>query len=115
VKIYLRSGQNGGSNILKEICGTYLSSICWGVWIATNRSIFQDKETQVPVTAIQIVSIYSSIPEPEDNKTPRQDKGKQIKEGIPWAYFDGASQNNRAGAGIVIHVNEISNLKLQLD
>lgn len=30
MKIYLRSGQNGGSNILKEICGTYLSSSVGG-------------------------------------------------------------------------------------
>lgn len=79
--------------------------ICWGVWIARNRCIFQDKETPVTATAIQCVSIYSSIPDPEVKKSQAQIKAGNIKEGIPWAFFDGASQNNRAGAGMVIHVN----------
>lgn len=36
--------------------------ISWGVWIARNRSIFQDKETPVTITTIQSISIYSSTP-----------------------------------------------------
>eukprot|EP00253_Pinus_taeda_P030815 PITA_30815 len=79
--------------------------ICWGVWIARNRSIFEDKESQETTIAIQSIMIYSNILEPEKNKAPRQNRVEQIQEGIPWAYFDGASQNNRASAGIVFHTN----------
>eukprot|EP00253_Pinus_taeda_P035163 PITA_35163 len=79
--------------------------ICWGVWISRNRSIFQDKESQETTIEIQSIMIYSNIPEPEKNKAPRQNRVEQIQEGIPWAYFDGASQNNRVGAGIVFHTN----------
>lgn len=39
--------------------------ICWGIWLARNRAIFKDQGTQPSVIAIQAVSIYSSIPEPE--------------------------------------------------
>lgn len=85
--------------------------ICWGVWIARNRCIFQDKRTPISVTAIQCVSIYSSIPDPEVKKSQVQIKDVNIKEGIPWAFFDGASQNNRVGAGIVIHINANHTLK----
>lgn len=65
------------------------------------------------MTAIEIqsISIFSSILESEDNQSQRQDNEVQIKEGVPWAYFDGASQNNRAGARLVIHENAYHLLK----
>eukprot|EP00253_Pinus_taeda_P030057 PITA_30057 len=85
--------------------------ICWGVWLARNRSIFQDKGTPPNVTAIQAVSIYTSILEPEEKKSQNGNKTVQIKEGIPWAFFDGASQKNQAGAGIIIHLNAKHSLK----
>lgn len=85
--------------------------ISWGVWIARNRSIFQDKETPVTIRAIQSISIYTSIPEPEEIQPQRRDTEVHITEGIPWAYFDGASQNNRVGAGLVIYENSNHILK----
>lgn len=63
------------------------------------------------VTATLSVSIFSSIPEPETNPPPRQIKEIQLKEGIPWAFFDWAFQNNKAGAGIVIHENQDQRIK----
>jgi len=42
---------------------------------------------------------------------PKQIREEQIKAGIPWAYFDVASQNNLAGAGLIIHLNENQVLK----
>eukprot|EP00253_Pinus_taeda_P024814 PITA_24814 len=86
-------------------------TICWGVWLARNRAIFQDQGTQPSVIAIQAVSIFSSIPEPEEKRPQIQNKTMHIKDGIPWAFFDGASQNNIAGAGIVIHINANHSLK----
>ena len=85
--------------------------ICWGIWIARNRFIFQDKETTVESIAIQCTSIYSNIPDSEEERMPRQVREEQIKEGVPWAYFDEASQNNKAGAGLIIHINERHSLK----
>eukprot|EP00253_Pinus_taeda_P035322 PITA_35322 len=85
--------------------------ICWGVWLDRNRAIFQDQGTQPSVIAIQAISIFSSILEPEENRPQIQNKTVQIKDGIPWASFDEASQNNIAGAGIVIHINANHSLK----
>eukprot|EP00253_Pinus_taeda_P022819 PITA_22819 len=65
--------------------------ICWGVWIARNRHIFKDKESTTDSIAIQCTSIYSNIPKSEEERTPRLIREEQIKEGIPWAFFDGAS------------------------
>lgn len=80
--------------------------IYWGVWIARNRCIFTDKETPVEIIALQCTAILSNIPESEEVRNPKKSKEEQINPGIPWASFDGASQNNSAGAGIIIHLNE---------
>lgn len=82
-----------------------------GVWLARNKSISQDMEIRRTVTATLSVSIFSSIPEPETNPPPRQIKEIQLKEGIHWAFFDGAFQNNKAGAGIVIQENQDQRIK----
>eukprot|EP00253_Pinus_taeda_P013898 PITA_13898 len=76
--------------------------ISWGIWIARNKSIFQDKSTPSAITASQSTAIFSCIPEPKEGQSQRIIPDLQITEGIPWAFFDGASQNNIAGAGLVI-------------
>lgn len=68
-------------------------------------------EIRRTVTATLSVSIFSSIPEPETNPPPRQIKEIQLKEGIHWAFFHGAFQNNKAGAGIVIQENQDQRIK----
>lgn len=82
-----------------------------GHLIARNRSIFLDKDTPFEAIAIQCTSIYTNIPKPVAEKMPKQVSEEQIKDDIPWAYFDGASQNNRTGAGLVIHINQNQCLK----
>lgn len=63
------------------------------------------------VTATLSVSIFSTSL--NQKRILLQDKSKeiQLKEGIPWAFFDGAFQNNKAGAGIVIHENQDQRIK----
>eukprot|EP00253_Pinus_taeda_P007952 PITA_07952 len=85
--------------------------ISWGIWIARNKSLFQDKEIPVAITATQGAAIYSSLPVPKDSSPQRIVPELQIAEGIPWAFFDGASQNNIAGAGFIIHLSPSHNLK----
>eukprot|EP00253_Pinus_taeda_P031398 PITA_31398 len=85
--------------------------ISWGIWIARNRSIFQDKDTPIALTAVQGAAIFSSIPRPKESSSQRNVPKVQISEGIPWAFFDGASQNNKAGAGLVIHESPSFSLK----
>eukprot|EP00253_Pinus_taeda_P014042 PITA_14042 len=77
----------------------------WGVWLARNNSIFQDKTTPTSVIASNCAAIYSAIPALEVKSIPNRDKPFTIREGIPWAFYDGASQNNRAGAGMSIHLS----------
>eukprot|EP00253_Pinus_taeda_P010579 PITA_10579 len=85
--------------------------ICWGIWIARNRSIFKEQLTPAEVIAIQSSAIFSSISEPKESRSSGPKNEERIREGIPWAYFDGAAQNNNAGAGIVIHISPSHSLK----
>lgn len=85
--------------------------ICWGIWIARNKSIFRDQNTPFEAIAIQSLAILASIPPAESSLKPPKFKIIHIREGIPWAFFDGASQNNAAGAGIVIHLSASHSLK----
>eukprot|EP00253_Pinus_taeda_P030883 PITA_30883 len=80
--------------------------ITWGVWIARNKAIFQEVSLSVESIAIQCSAIFLSIPEPEKAKIKSHNREEQIRPHIPWAYFDGASQHNSAGAGLVIHLDE---------
>ena len=71
-----------------------------------------DKDTPCETIAIPCISIFTSIPESEEERTPRQVREEQIKEGITWAFFDGASnQRNICGERIVIHLNAQKCLK----
>eukprot|EP00253_Pinus_taeda_P015318 PITA_15318 len=83
----------------------------WGIWLARNKSIFQDQGTPIPSIASNCVAIYSSIPPPEPKSAQNRNSPPDIKDGSPWAFFDGASQDNKAGAGICIHINQEQSLK----
>lgn len=83
----------------------------WGVWLARNKILFQEKDTPTATIAINCAAIYFSIPVPDDKNTQKNQEPVNILEGIPWAFFDGASQNNRAGAGLCIHLNSDHSIK----
>eukprot|EP00253_Pinus_taeda_P016263 PITA_16263 len=84
--------------------------VCWGVWLARNRCLFKDNVPSAEATTIQSTTVYSSIPEPENTRNKPQSREEPIRAGVPWAYFDGASQINSAGAGIIIHLNDSHSL-----
>jgi len=83
----------------------------WGVWLSRNKSLFHDKDTPPTTTAINVTVIYNSLPPPEDSAPKLNQSHIIIQEGIPIGYFDGASQNNKAGAGICIFINPDHTLK----
>eukprot|EP00253_Pinus_taeda_P031126 PITA_31126 len=83
----------------------------WDILQARNKCLFQDQDISTTSVATNSAAIYSSIPPPETKKAQNRDIPLIIKEGSPWAFFDGASQQNRAGAGICIHLNHDLSLR----
>eukprot|EP00253_Pinus_taeda_P009579 PITA_09579 len=83
----------------------------WGLWLVRNKCLFQDQVLSTTSVATNCAAIYSSIPPPETKKAQNRDIPLTIKEGSPWAFFDGASQQNKAGDGICIHLNHEHSLR----
>eukprot|EP00253_Pinus_taeda_P004076 PITA_04076 len=86
----------------------------WGVWLARNKCVFQDQIIPTSSIASNCAAIYSSIPPPESKKSRKQDRPIIIQEGSSWAFFDGASQQNRAGAGLCLHISPEHFLKASI-
>eukprot|EP00253_Pinus_taeda_P002838 PITA_02838 len=86
----------------------------WGVWLTRNKSVLQDQVIPLSTIATNCATIYSSIPPPESKNPQKHDKPVIIQEGTPWAFFDGASQHNRASAGLCIHLNPDHSIKASM-
>jgi hypothetical protein len=78
--------------------------IFWGIWLARNSLIFQEKTIAPQVTAAQSLSIFSHFSQNPTKSGPKSHTPEQIYFTKPWAYFDGASQNNICGGGFTLHL-----------
>eukprot|EP00253_Pinus_taeda_P022219 PITA_22219 len=83
----------------------------WGLWLTRNKCLFQDQSFSPTSVATNCAAIYTSLPPPESKNTTNRDIPLIINENSPWAFFDGASQQNRAGAGICLHLNREHSFK----
>jgi len=79
--------------------------VIWGIWLARNNAIFNDRPCLPELTAIHSVGIYKSLPEHLRAEKQRRDLELEIDQSRPWAFFDGASQNNACGGGAVLHLS----------
>ena len=69
----------------------------WGIWLAKNKAIFLEKSSSPEEVAKQGLDILSYFPQTKDLLAPRFITEEQIGQDIPWAYFDGASQDMKCG------------------
>jgi len=79
--------------------------VIWGIWLARNQAIFKDKPSLPEITAVQSVGIFKSYPEHVRAAKQRRVLDVEIDQSRPWAFFDGASQNNICGGGAVLHLS----------
>jgi len=80
--------------------------VIWGIWLARNNAIFKDKPCLPEITAAQSVGIFISLPEHLRAANQRRIMEVEIDHSRPWAFFDGASQNNVCGGGVVLHLSD---------
>jgi len=80
--------------------------VIWGIWLARNKAIFMDKPSLPAITAIQSHGILQSLPEHVRAANQRRVLEVEIDHTQPWAFFDGASQNNLSGGGAVLHLSD---------
>jgi len=88
--------------------------VIWGIWLARNKAIFNDKPCLPEITAVQSVGIFKSLPEHLRAANQRRILEVEIDHSRPWAFFDGASQNNMFGGGAVLHLSESHHFTLSM-
>ena len=77
----------------------------WGIWLARNRVIFLEKATSPEEVAKKGLDILSYFPQTKNNPSPRIIVLEQLNKNIPWAFFDGASQNLTCRGGATLFMN----------
>jgi ribonuclease HI len=88
--------------------------INWGIWLARNTTIFLDKASSPEKTAAQSLSILSHFPQTKKGPSIQPIQTETIDKSKPWAYFDGASQNQTCGGGFVLHLSENHSFHIKL-
>jgi len=69
----------------------------WGVWIERNKSLFQDKDTPIAVTAINCAAIFSAIPDPDPKPLQSSSKSVNIQEVSLGLFSTGPLRTTRQG------------------
>jgi hypothetical protein len=84
------------------------SIVSWGIWLAWNTSLFENKEyptVKVSQQTLALLQFYKVTP---SLRTTRLILNESINKQKPWGYFDGACQgpNNLCGLGFILHFSE---------
>jgi ribonuclease HI len=88
--------------------------VSWGIWLARNSTIFKDKASIPEIIAAQGLSILSHFPQEKDIPAICINLPELIDSSNPWAYFDGASQNQLCGGGVVLFLSDNHFYKIKM-
>jgi len=80
--------------------------VIWGIWLARNKAIFDDKPSLSEHISALAVGMFNSIPEHIRAAKQKRDLEVEIDRTVPWGFFDGAAQNNRCGGGAIFHLSD---------
>lgn len=87
--------------------------MCWAIWIARNRAIFDQKLPHWPITIAHIIADLALIPDDPPSAPPRSITPELIDKSFPWAYFDGSAQEDGCGGGGLLYLWENHSFSLQ--
>ena len=80
--------------------------VTWGIWFAKNNNVFNDKLCTPAITASLACGIAKALPPLTRVAKQREVLTLNIDRTTPWGFFDGASQNNLCGGGVILHMAE---------
>lgn len=80
--------------------------VIWGIWMARNSAIFQEKASTPELTSALAVGLFNSFPEHVRAANQRRTMEVEIDRSVPWGFFDGAAQNNACGGGAILYLAE---------
>ena len=80
--------------------------VIWGIWIARNKAIFKNLPSTPAIIGMMAAGFYNSFPVYIRAARERRLLEVNIDRSSPWAFFDGAAQNNMCGGGAILHLSE---------
>jgi len=80
--------------------------VTWGIWLARNKVIFNDKPSLPEITSAMAVGLYNAFPEHIRAAKQKRDLEVNIDRTVPWGFFDGAAQNNSCGGGGILYLSD---------
>eukprot|EP00253_Pinus_taeda_P027180 PITA_27180 len=78
----------------------------WFIWLARNRAIFDDRAISWYKVETSIISAYQEIPDPPPPRQRTIQPLPHIDRSTPWAFFDGAANQDGCGGGFVLYIND---------
>lgn len=88
--------------------------ICWEIWIACNRFIFQNISPHLPSISAHILTDYNTIPNDEETPRPRTIVLKAINYLHPWDFFDDSAHESGCGGGAILYLSESHHFHIQM-
>ena len=73
--------------------------VTWGIWLARNNVVFNEKICTPAITAGQTCGISLALPKHIRVAKQREILELEIDKSSPWGFFDGASHNLVCGGG----------------
>ena len=80
--------------------------VIWGIWLARNKAIFKETPSTPVITSAMSVGFFKSYLVHVRVVRERRTLEVEIDRTSPWAFFDGAAQNNSCGGGAVLFLTE---------
>ena len=89
-------------------------TLIWGIYLAQNTTIFQEKASPTEVLAKQGLDLLSFFPQIKDALAIHVSVEDSIDHSFPWDFFDGASQEHNCGGGATLFLTQNHHFKIQM-
>ena len=85
---------------------TFPLLVIWGVWVARNNILFNEKPCNPTITASLSYGFLNAFPQYIKSTRQRDSLDVELDKTLPWGIFDGASHNNASGGGDILYLTE---------
>ena len=102
----LQAWENWRRSVSLETMTSLPLLVIWGVWIARNNLIFSEKCCTLEITTTLASGILTAYAQHIRVKNQRDILEVEIDKSFPWAFFNGAAQENICGGGAILFLRE---------